>query len=110
MSGGRTAAGPTGTAGAQGSRGPAHGLSPSPARAHRDLELASAGWERRFVGSPPRLLEFVDLYARLGREVFLDPLTPEELREECAECTLALSLFRVIYTRPRSAPPERNEP
>ena len=95
-------------------RGPEPWPSPSPARALRDLELSRTGWERRFVGAPPRLLETVDLYESLGREVLLDPLTPDELAEECAGCTLALSLFRVVYTRPRGSStgghPNRSEP
>jgi len=40
-----------------------------------------------------------ELYESLGLEVRLEPLTDEELAEECAGCTLALALFRVLYTR-----------
>lgn len=68
-------------------------------RARRDAELAERGWTRRFVGSPPRLGEMVELYESLGNEVLLDPVTDDELAEACAGCTLALTLFKVIYTR-----------
>lgn len=71
----------------------------SPYRRERDLELAEAGWTRRFVGSPPRLQEVVELYETLGQDVLLDDLSPMELAAECDGCALALSLFRVVYTR-----------
>ena len=65
----------------------------------RDGELAPEGWARRFTGSPPRLVELKELYETTGQEVLLDPVLPGELARECEGCTLALSLFRVIYTR-----------
>lgn len=68
-------------------------------REARDAELARSGWRRRFVGGGPRLEEIVALYESLDQEVLLDSLTPEELAEECGDCSLALQLFRVIYTR-----------
>lgn len=68
-------------------------------RPERDAELAAEGWERRFIGAPPRLGEAVELYESLGLEVLSDAVTDEELAEECAGCALALSLFRVLYTR-----------
>ena len=67
------------------------------------------GWTRRFTGSPPRLTELVDLYEELGQDVLLDPVLPGELARECDGCTLALSVFKVIYTRRAHAElPERN--
>jgi hypothetical protein len=69
-------------------------------REARDAELGSVGWRRRFVGAPPRLDEVTELYEGLGLEVLLDDLSPHELRAECGGCVLALSLFRVVYTRP----------
>ena len=68
-------------------------------RPERDAELAVEGWERRFIGAPPRLGEAVELYESLGLEVLSDPVTDKELADECAGCTLALNLFRVLYTR-----------
>ena len=68
-------------------------------RRRRDAELADQGWQRRFIGSPPRLEESKTLYESMRLEVLLDPVTEEELRSECAGCALALTLFRIIYTR-----------
>ncbi len=68
-------------------------------RSQRDAMLAAEGWERRFIGGPPRLGEFVSLYSEMGLEVLLDEIHEDELREECGGCALALHFFRVIYTR-----------
>ena len=73
-----------------------------PQRTRSEDDLLQDGWARRFVGGPPRLHEFVALYESLGYEVFLEPQPPEELSEECGDCTLALMLFRVVYTRARA--------
>lgn len=62
---------------------------------------AGDGWERRFVGGPPRLAEAVELYRSLGHEVRLEPVRSEELERHCRGCVLALELFRVVYTRRR---------
>ena len=71
------------------------------ARTRSEAELIAEGWTRRFVGGPPRLQELVELYRSLGFDVWLEPQAPEEFRDECEDCELALLLFRVIYTRPR---------
>lgn len=73
-------------------------------RAARDSELATLGWLRRFTASPPRLVELRELYEGLGQDVLLDGLLPGELATECEGCTLALTMFRVIYTRPGALP------
>ena len=78
--------------------GLAHHALPQVRRA-RDEALEREGWTRRFTGSPPRLEEFRRLYESTGQEVLLDPVLPGELATECEGCTLALSLFKVIYTR-----------
>jgi hypothetical protein len=65
----------------------------------RDAQRESEGWERRFVSPPNRLFEHVELYNSLGYEVRLEPVPPEELEGECAGCLVALSLYRVVYTR-----------
>ncbi len=75
----------------------------------RDGELSADGWVRRFTGSPPRLGELKDLYEATGRDVLLDDVLPGELAAECEGCTLALALFKVIYTR-RQNVAERIEP
>ena len=51
------------------------------------------------MGAPPRLEEMADLYESLGNEVLLDAVTDDELAEACAGCALALTFFKVIYTR-----------
>jgi len=73
-------------------------------RRARDRELAESGWTRRFTGSPPRLSEVRELYVSTGQEVLLDDVLPGELAPECEGCTLALSLFKVVYTRRPGAP------
>ncbi len=82
---------------APGSGGHSRGTVPRAAR-----DPAATGWERRFVGAPPRLREHVELYESLGLEVRLEPVPEGELAPECAGCALALTLFRVIYTRRRA--------
>jgi hypothetical protein len=75
------------------------GLRTRGAAVDRDLMLAVDGWRRRFVGAPPRLAEMVELYRELGHEVRVEELTDRDLAEACAGCRLALSLFRIVYTR-----------
>jgi hypothetical protein len=65
----------------------------------RDDALVAEGWERRFVAAPPRLQEMTDLYRSLGLAVRHEPLDDNDLAEDCAGCTLARALFRIIYTR-----------
>ena len=46
-----------------------------------------------------RVRESAALYRRLGFAVRIEQPTAAELREECGDCQLALTLFRVVYTR-----------
>ena len=66
----------------------------------RDAALAGDGWGRRFIGGPPRLREMVELYRAIGHEVRLETLDAGDLESRCSGCALALSLFRIVYTRP----------
>jgi hypothetical protein len=50
-----------------------------------------------------------ELYQATGQDVLLDDVLPGELARECEGCTLALSLFKVIYTR-RADAAERSTP
>lgn len=68
----------------------------------RDDALAAEGWVRRYTEGPARLRETIDLYESLGWEVRAEPLAPAELADECQDCFLALSLFRVLYVRRRA--------
>jgi hypothetical protein len=59
------------------------------------------GWTRRTTIDEPRLSELVELYEELGFEVRLQPVSPEELGDQCNECMLEEpDRFRTIYTRP----------
>jgi hypothetical protein len=69
------------------------------AAVERDLLLAVDGWRRRFVGGPPRLEEMVALYRELGHDVRVEELTDQDLADSCAGCRVALSFFRIVYTR-----------
>jgi hypothetical protein len=42
----------------------------------------------------------VELYESLGHEVRLESLEDDDLEDQCAGCRLALTLFRIVYTRP----------
>jgi len=60
------------------------------------------GWERRFIADAQRAQEAMELYALLGYEVCADPVSPEELGEDCGDCRLLAALqFKIIYTRRR---------
>jgi hypothetical protein len=59
------------------------------------------GWTRRTTIDEPRLSELVELYEELGFEVRLEPMSFEELMDQCSECMLSEpDRFRTIYTRP----------
>lgn len=64
-----------------------------------NVNLEESGWTRRYVGAPPQLDDQVELYESLGLEVRLEPVEPADLADLCAGCSLATSLFRVVYTR-----------
>jgi hypothetical protein len=74
-------------------------LSNLPECTKSEEELIPEGWTRRFVGGPPRLQEMVEIYRSLGYEVRLEPQALDEFPDECEDCTLALTFFRVVYTR-----------
>ena len=61
--------------------------------------LTREGWERRFMAAGDRIEESAEIYRRLGYTVRIELPTPAELREECGDCQLALTMFRVVYTR-----------
>jgi hypothetical protein len=64
-------------------------------------DLERQGWTRQFTVEAWRVEEYVELYQSLGFETRVEPATPAELGEECAECYLAqCENFRTIYTRP----------
>jgi hypothetical protein len=61
----------------------------------RDAELARQGWNRRVVVGPIHLREHVERFWSQGLDVHLEPVPADE----CAPYTLAMSFYRVIYTR-----------
>lgn len=64
--------------------------------------LRTNGWQRRFMGTPPRLDEVVELYRELGHEVRVEQVEEQDLADHCRGCRLALALFRVVYTKERA--------
>ena len=68
--------------------------------AEGDPRLLADGWERRFVADARRAEEVRDVYARMGLEVRLEPVNPQDLQEGCEDCRLVQLLgFRTVYTR-----------
>ena len=66
----------------------------------REEELKKEGWEKQFTTDEPRLSEAVELYKSLGKEVHLEPATPEELGGECGACFEdGAHKYKTIYTR-----------
>lgn len=75
-------------------------------RIRPDPERLAAGWERRFVVEARRVGEYVRLYESAGFEVAADPVRPEQVEDQCADCRALLALgFRAVYTR--RIPPDR---
>jgi hypothetical protein len=69
----------------------------------RDEELKKQGWTRQNIMDEPRLSELVEMYEELGMEVHLEPVNPEELDKDCAECLMKFpDKYKIIYTRPKN--------
>lgn len=69
-------------------------------RIRPDPRRVAEGWERRFVIERARVPDFVTLYEASGFEVAVDPVAPELLEDECADCRLVSALDYVqVYTR-----------
>lgn len=67
-----------------------------------DPDLLAAGWQRRFIADSQRAKEAEQLYRDLGFEVLAEPVSPAEIKDDCADCQLVMALqFRTIYTRKR---------
>jgi len=65
-----------------------------------DPRRLADGWERRFIADGRRAEEMMALYGELGFEVCADPVTPEQVGDDCADCRLLMLLeFKTIYTR-----------
>ncbi|MDP2726660.1 MAG: hypothetical protein Q8P59_03880 [Dehalococcoidia bacterium] len=71
-------------------------------RTAREEELARDGWHKKFTAAEPKLSEYVKLYEEMGFEVRVEPVTREELGQDCSSCLMAAcDMYRTIYTRPR---------
>ncbi len=67
--------------------------------ATRQQELERLGWQRMTTIDEPRLSELVDAYRRLGHEVHLEPVHPDD-EDECTACIAAeAQLYCTIYIR-----------
>jgi len=76
------------------------GRSLSEAQLQPDPALVADGWERRFTADSQRTAEAIELYTKLGYEVRVESLRPEEITGECEGChSLAALEFKTIYTR-----------
>ncbi|MBE0591396.1 MAG: hypothetical protein IH616_03215 [Gemmatimonadales bacterium] len=70
-----------------------------------DPQRVADGWERRFVADGRRAEEMIELYRELGFEVCADPVRPEQVGDDCADCRLLMLLeFKTIYTRKKPVP------
>jgi hypothetical protein len=72
----------------------------SEAELQPDPALVAEGWQRRFTADEPRIQEVVELYAQLGYEVRMEPVTSGDVQDDCHDCQAgaATRLF-TIYTR-----------
>jgi hypothetical protein len=67
---------------------------------NRRRELEQAGWTRQFTADEPRLSEAAEEYGKLGFEVLLEPVDPQETEGDCTHCLMAAcDRYKIIYTR-----------
>ena len=72
----------------------------SEAQLQPDSALIAEGWVRRFTADSQRAAEAIELYTRLGYEVRVEPLRPDETTAKCESCySVAATEFKTIYTR-----------
>lgn len=74
-------------------------------------KLERQGWIRQFIADEPRLSEAVELYKSLGYEVRLQPITREEMNDECKKCLLYQNRdkYKIIYIRSKRKGAEKRE-
>jgi hypothetical protein len=76
----------------------------SEAQLQPNAALVAEGWERRFTADEQRAKEAMELYSQLGYEVRAEPVSPEELDDDCQDCRAVVAYqFCTIYTRKRTA-------
>jgi len=65
-----------------------------------ERKLEKEGWVRQTTIGEPRLSEIVELYKSLGYEVHLEPVTLDELDEECRKCYEGeIDKVKTVYIR-----------
>lgn len=70
----------------------------------REKQLKKEGWIKQNTIGEPRLSECVELYKSLDFEVRLEPVTLDELDEECRKCyerERKIGSIKTIYIRPK---------
>ncbi len=65
----------------------------------REEEIKKNGWIKQNTIGEPRLSECVELYRSLGYEVHLEPVSLNEMTEECRRCYEKDRTIRTIYIR-----------
>ena len=69
---------------------------------NREEELKKEGWLKRTILDEPRLTEIVELYESLGFKVLIEPIQPDQLRDDCKSCFLAnCDKFKAIFIKKR---------
>ena len=67
-----------------------------------DPKLSAEGWQRRHLADEYRAHEASQLYSRMGFEVILRKLSPQDLGPDCGGCPSSSSVcgsYVMIYTR-----------
>ena len=65
-----------------------------------ERKLEKEGWVKQTTIGEPRLSEIVELYKSLGYEVRLEPVTLDELDEECRKCYEGeIDKVKTVYIR-----------
>ena len=77
----------------------------SEAQLKADPKLVAEGWMPRFIGDARQVKEATDLYTELGFEVRTEPVSVDDMGDDCSDCqVLILLAFKTVYTRKRLHP------
>ncbi len=69
-----------------------------------DPELLAEGWVRRHLTDAARAAESAELYSRMGFEVELRQLTPQDLGSKCQACSASIcGSYVMVYTRTKGS-------
>jgi hypothetical protein len=64
-----------------------------------DPDLSAKGWELRFIADPRMAGDAEETYSEVGYEVKLEPLSADDLKDECGACGIVFEQFKAVYTR-----------